>query len=117
MLNGDGWAMKLPIYRTLAFVPPRDLTPDPDAEPFPMYSFSPIGPEDPRMLIGSGPFPWRVVEVPEGSRVAFDALFLPGATCGLHPSEVVERFCKRRSRDDHSHRLTSGGAVAGPGVP
>lgn len=102
--------MKLAIYRSFAYVPPRDLTPDPDAEPFPMYSFSPFGPEDPRMLLGSGPYPWCVIDVPEGSRVAFDALFLPDATNGLHPSEVVEHFCARRSKDDHIYRLSSWGS-------
>jgi hypothetical protein len=92
--------MMLRIFRCLAFSIPRDLTPDPDAEPFPMYSFAPIRPEDPRMLIGSGPFAWRVIEVPDGSRVAYDALFLPGATEGLHPSEVVSLFAESRPRSD-----------------
>lgn len=97
--------MKLAIYRSLAFVPPRDLTPDPDAEPFPMYSFSPIHPEDPRMLIGSGPFPWRIIDVPDGSRIAFDALFLPGSSVGMHPAEVVERFGFMRVPFDRAHSL------------
>jgi hypothetical protein len=63
-----------------------------------MYSFAPILPEDPRMLIGSGPFAWQVIDVPDGCRIAYDALFLPGSTDGLHPSEVVTLYCDRRPR-------------------
>lgn len=87
--------MKVSIFRMQAYWPERELGPCPDKSPaFAMFSFGPIAPEDPRSLIGSGPFPWRVVEVPDGSRVAFDALFVPGTTEGLHPSEVVERYGK-----------------------
>lgn len=84
--------MKVAIYRMMAYTPARDLTPDPDHEPFPLYSFGPIEAEDPRSLVGSGPYPWRVVEVPDGSRILFDALFVPGCSQGLHPVEVVERY-------------------------
>lgn len=84
--------MKVAIYRMMAYTPARDLTPDPDHEPFPLYSFGPLEPEDPRSLVGSGPYPWLVVEVPDGSRILFDALFVPGSAEGLHPVEVVERF-------------------------
>ena len=84
--------MKVGIYRMMAYTPVRDLTPDPDNEPFPLFSFEPIGPEDTRSLIGSGPFPWIRVDVPEGSRIQYDALFLPGGTAGLSPLEVLYRF-------------------------
>lgn len=91
--------MKVAIYCMMAYTPARDLTPDPDLEPFPLYSFEPIEPEDPRSLIGSGPFPCLQVEVPDGSRILFDALFVPGCPDGLHPHEVVERFGGVKARN------------------
>ncbi len=96
--------MKLGIYRMMAYTPPRDLTPDPDLEPFPLYSFQPIEAEDPRSLLGSGPFPWLVVEVPDGSRVLCDALFVPGSSEALHPLQVVERLLGKV--DDRVRRQT-----------
>ena len=84
--------MKVAIYRMMAYTPARDLTPDPDTEPFPLYSFGPIEPEDPRSLVGSGPYPWIVLDVPDGSQILFDALFIPGSTEGLHPQQAIERF-------------------------
>lgn len=90
--------MKLLIFRSLGYPIASDVTPDPDAEPFPMFSFSPIPAEEPRMLIGSGPYPWQTIDVPDGSRVAYDALFLPGNTEGLHPEEVVALFLDHPTR-------------------
>ncbi len=80
--------MRVPLFRSLAFPSVREACTG-DTTPFFMYSFAPIEPEDPRMLIGSGPFAFCHIEVPDGSEVVCDALLLPDYREPLHPSEVA----------------------------
>jgi hypothetical protein len=105
--------MKIPIYRTLTFVPlklvdyKRVLSPD--AAPIPFYSFEPEIPVpgeggDPRELMGTGPFPFVHIEVPDECRLieidSEDArpeqgdtvLHVPGEIDRLYAAEAFERF-------------------------
>lgn len=84
--------MKIPLFRSMAFFPGQN------DRPIPHYSFAPIEAIDPRELIGSGPFPWFVAELPEGCRLMRDRetadtlLFLPGENQGLLADQLAERF-------------------------
>ena len=94
--------MKLPVYRAIVYIPGPDLKPDPEGRPHLLYSFRPIepDPDDPREA-GSGPSPWRELEVPDGSRLELDpwtgeeVLIVPGQDSGLEARQVAEL-----SRDD-----------------
>jgi hypothetical protein len=63
-----------------------------------VFSFSPIEPDEGSDGPGSGPDPWKTVEVPFGSRVAADrqtgesVLYIPGEPKPLTADEVAGRF-------------------------
>lgn len=84
--------MKIPLFRSMAFFPGQN------DRPIPYYNFAPIEAIDPRELIGSGPFPWIVADLPEGCRLLRDRetgdllLFLPGENQGLLADQFAERF-------------------------
>ncbi|MEO6810070.1 MAG: hypothetical protein ABI353_13230 [Isosphaeraceae bacterium] len=84
--------MKIPLFRSMAFFSGRN------DRPIPHYSFAPIEAVDPRELIGSGPFPWLVANLPEGCRLMRDRetgdtlLFLAGENQGLLADQFAERF-------------------------
>jgi hypothetical protein len=62
----------------------------------PQFSFSPIEADRPRGVAGSGPEPWKTIEVPYGSRVLFSQslgealLILAGSERGLTAREAAE---------------------------
>jgi hypothetical protein len=96
--------MKVPIYRGVFFMPASfgggdAIRLDPEAGPVPTYSFEPDEHTiDPRGLVGTGPFPWLTIEVPDGSRVAYyddfdqPCLFVPGEADPLVAVQAFRRF-------------------------